>query len=69
MLLVAATMAIKPKPSPASLFASPARMMAPTTAMASSALVSDIKGVCSKGDTRLITSNPINAASMNTYSP
>ena len=27
----------------------------------------DISGVCSNGDTRLITSNPMNAASMKTY--
>src|SRR5260370_272162 len=69
MLLVAATIAIVPR-----IFASiapcawysPARMMAPTTAMASSALVKDIKGVCSRGETRRMTSNPINAASMKT---
>ena len=46
---------------------SPARMIAPTTAMASSALVSDISGVCSSGETRRITSKPMNAASMKTY--
>ena len=41
--------------------------IAPTTAMASSALVSDISGVCSSGETRRITSKPMNPASMNTY--
>src|SRR5204862_2409980 len=58
MLLVAATIAIVPR-----IFASiapcawysPARIMAPTTAMASSALVKDIKGVCKSGETRRIT--------------
>ena len=42
-------------------------MIAPTTAIASRALVSDISGVCSSGDTRRITSKPMNAASMKTY--
>ena len=67
MLLVAATMAMVPRMVASWLFCSPARMMAPTTAMASSALVSDISGVCSSGETRRITSNPMNAASMKTY--
>src|SRR5207244_732853 len=57
-LLVAATMAI---------LRSPTRMIAPITAMASSAFVSDISGVCSSGETRRITSKPMNAASMKTY--
>src|SRR5260370_36121017 len=69
MLLVAATMAIVPR-----IFASmapcewysPARRMAPTTAMASSAFVNAIKGVCRSGETRRMTSNPMNAASMKT---
>ena len=43
--------------------------MAPTTAMASRALVSDISGVWSKGETRRITSNPMKAASMKTNRP
>src|SRR5690349_15946313 len=43
-LLVAATMAIVPRTVASPLLCSPARMMAPTTAMASSALVSDISG-------------------------
>src|ERR1700747_405505 len=42
-------------------------MIAPTTAIASRALVSDISGVCSSGETRRITSNPMNAASIKTY--
>src|SRR5215470_2773433 len=69
ILLVAATMAIVPRifasSAPCSWY-SPARMMAPTTAIASSALVKDISGVCSNGETRRITSNPMNAASMKT---
>src|SRR6516164_4150064 len=43
-------------------FCSPARTMAPTTAMASKALVSDISGVCSSGETRRITSKPMKPA-------
>src|SRR5882757_9929097 len=50
-LLVAATMAITPSTVANSLLRSPTSTMAPTTAMASSALVSDISGVCSKGET------------------
>src|ERR1700693_4655086 len=53
-LLVAATIASVPS------------TMAPTTAIASSALVSDINGVCSSGVIRRMTSNPMNPASMNT---
>src|SRR5271157_3032338 len=41
--------------------------MSLTNAMASNALVSDIKGVCRSGETRRITSKPMNAASMKTY--
>ena len=65
-LLMAATMAIVPKTVASVLLPSPARMIAPTTAIASSALVSDISGVWSRGETRRITSKPMNAASMNT---
>ena len=65
-LLVAATIAIVPKTVASVLSCSPARMIAPTTAIASSALVSDISGVWSRGETRRITSKPMNAASMNT---
>src|SRR5208282_2401591 len=67
-LLVAATMAITPSTVANVLFFSPTRTIAPTTAMASSALVSDMSGVCSKGETWRITSNPMNAASMKTKS-
>src|SRR5713101_1891514 len=67
MLLVAATMAMVPRIAARLLLCSPARMMAPTTAMASSALVRDISGVCSSGETRRMTSKPMKAASMKTY--
>src|SRR5216684_814840 len=67
MLLVAATMAMVPRIAASWLLCSPARMMAPTTAMASSALVRDISGVCSSGETRRMTSKPMKAASMKTY--
>src|SRR5262252_9338531 len=47
----------------------PVIRIAPTTEIAEIALVSDINGVCSKGDTLRITSSPTNVASMNTYRP
>ena len=65
-LLVAATIAMVPRTVASVLLCSPARMIAPTTAIASRALVSDISGVCSSGETRRITSKPMNAASMKT---
>src|ERR1700733_3681657 len=67
-LLVAATMAMTPRTVAKVLFFSPTRTIAPTTAMASRALVSDISGVWSKGETWRMTSNPMNAASMKTNS-
>src|SRR5579864_1858601 len=67
-LLVAAMMAITPSTVANVLFRSPTRTIAPTTAIASSALVSDISGVCSKGETWRMTSKPMKAASMNTNS-
>src|ERR1017187_5705825 len=63
MLLVAATTAINPKTAESVLLCSPTSTIAPTTAIASKALVSDINGVCSSGETRRITSNPMNPAS------
>src|ERR1700688_1875576 len=63
MLLVAATTATNPKTAESVLLCSPTRRIAPTTAIASNALVSDINGVCSRGETRRITSNPMNPAS------
>src|SRR6267154_1189918 len=63
-LLVAATMAITPSTVANSLLRSPTRTIAPTTAIASRALVSDIRGVCSKGETWRMTSKPMKQASM-----
>src|SRR5260221_7369644 len=63
MLLVAATTAMNPKTAESVLLCSPTRRIAPTTAIASSALVSDINGGCSRGETRRITSKPMNPAS------
>src|SRR6266446_301094 len=63
MLLVAATTATNPKTVESVLLCSPTRRIAPTTAIASNALVSDINGVCKRGETRRITSNPMNPAS------
>src|ERR1700694_3723728 len=63
MLLVAATTAMNPKTAESVLLCSPTRRIAPTNAMVSNALVTDINEVCSKGETRRITSNPMNPAS------
>src|SRR4029077_2198197 len=60
MLLVAATMAMVPRilaSSAPCAWYSPVRRMAPTTAMASRALVKDINGVWRRGETRRMTSN------------
>src|ERR1041384_1221172 len=43
-------------------------MIAPTTAIAEIALVSDISGVCSRRETRRITPMPMKVARMNTNS-
>ena len=63
ILLVAATTAMNPKTKDSVLLCSPTSTIAPTTAIASSAFVSDISGVCSNGETRRITSKPMNPAS------
>src|SRR5580692_6151784 len=68
-LVVAATTARNPNTKESVLLCSPTSTMAPTTAMASRALVSDMSGVWSKGETRRMTSNPIKAASMKTNNP
>src|SRR5258707_1086035 len=65
-LLVAAIIAIVPSTAESGLLFSPARTMAPTRAMASSALVSDINGVWSSGVIRRMTSKPMNPASIKT---
>ncbi len=67
ILLVADTMAIVPSIVASVDLCAPLRIIAPTTAMASRAFVSDISGVWSNGETRLITSNPMKAANINTY--
>src|SRR5438034_2173799 len=49
-------------------WSSPVITIEPTTAMAEMEFVSDISGVCSNRDTRLITPRPMKVASMNTNS-
>src|ERR1700719_190089 len=66
MLLVAATMAMVPRMAGKLVLCSPARMIAPTTAIASRALVRDIRGVWRSGETRRMTSKPMKPASINT---
>src|ERR1035437_10595447 len=70
MFVVAAVMATKPS-TLLMVVASSLVMIriAPTTEMAEIALVSDISGVWSRGDTLRITSRPTKVASMKTYSP
>src|SRR5205085_1754149 len=70
MFVTAAVMAMKPS-TLLSVVASrePVITIAPTTEIAEIALVSDISGVCNRGDTLRITSNPTKVASMNTKSP
>src|SRR5580704_6199217 len=66
MLLKEAATATKPSMVASFVSCRPAMMMAATTTMASSAFVNDISGVCSSGETRLISSIPKNADRMNT---
>src|SRR5690348_14795888 len=66
MLLNEAATAINPRIVESRVSCRPAMMMAATTTMASNAFVRDINGVCNSGETRLISSNPRNAARMNT---
>src|SRR5579875_4125469 len=67
MSLNAAATAIAPKISESSDPGRAAMMMAATTTIASRALVKAIRGVCSSGETRRMTSNPRNPASTKTY--
>src|SRR4051794_37457042 len=68
-LMVAAVTATKPSTRLSRLaFSAPAMRIAPTTEMAEIALVSDISGVCSSGETRRTSSKPRNPASMKTNS-
>src|SRR5438067_11292405 len=62
-LLLAATTAITPSTAEKVLLCSPTSTMAPSTAMASSAFVSDISGVCCSGEFRRITSMPLTSDS------
>src|ERR1700722_8364011 len=66
MLLNEAATAMVPSMVVSLVSCRPAMMMAATTTMASRAFVSDISGVCSSGETRLINSNPTKPARMNT---
>ncbi len=66
MLLNEAATAIAPRIVESFVSCRPAMMIAATTTIASSAFVNDISGVCSSGETRLISSNPTNPARMNT---
>src|SRR5438067_5558609 len=70
MLVTAAVIAINPS-TLLSVVASPEPVItiAPTTEMAEIALVSDISGVCSSGDTLRMISRPTKVASMKTMRP
>src|SRR5215471_5574241 len=69
ILVTAAVMAMNPSTSLSVDGLSLMIRIAPTTEIAEIALVSDINGVCSNGDTLRMTSNPTNVASMKTYRP
>src|SRR5580698_8175678 len=70
ILVTAAVIAMKPSTLLSVVAPSaPVIRMAPTTEMAEIALVSDISGVCSSGDTLRIISRPTKVASMNTNNP
>src|SRR5579872_4887746 len=66
ILLNDAATAIAPRIVVSRVSCRPAMMIAATTTIASSALVSDMRGVWSSGDTRRITSNPTKPARMKT---
>ena len=66
MLLNDAATAIAPSTVVSCVSWRPAMMMAATTTIASRALVSDIRGVWSNGETALITPKPTNPARMKT---
>ena len=66
ILLNEAAMAIRPRMVESLVSCRPAIIIAAITTMASSALVSDISGVCSSGETRLMISKPTNPARMKT---
>src|SRR5262249_35294253 len=66
MLVIDAATAMVPRTVVAVVCCRPARRIAPTTAMAEIALVSDISGVCKSRDTLRMTSMPIKVASRKT---
>src|SRR5439155_357067 len=66
-LLVAATTAITPSTAEKVLLCSPTSTMAPSTAMASSAFVSDISGVCSSGEIRRMISSSTSIRSLPSF--
>jgi hypothetical protein len=66
-LMVEAVTATAPRIVLRLSFCEPSTTMEPTRLMAEMALVSDISGVCNRGDTRRITSKPRNVASKKTY--
>src|SRR5262249_29989228 len=68
MLVMEANKAMAPSRVMYGGWSSPVITIEPTKAMADMAFVSDISGVCSKRDTRLITPRPMKVASMNTNS-
>src|SRR5712671_2318416 len=69
MLVVDAKTATAPRMVLRRVSCSPASRMAPTTAMAEMALVSDISGVCSSRDTRWMTIRPMKVDSISTNNP
>src|SRR5215469_3704550 len=70
MLVTTAVIAMKPS-TLLSVVASglPVMRIAPTTEIADIALVRDISGVCSRGETLRMTSRPMKVASMKTNNP
>src|SRR5215471_14817382 len=69
MFVTAAVIAMNPSTSLITDGLSLMIRIAPTTLIAEIALVSDISGVCSNGDTLRMTSSPTNVASIKTYRP
>src|SRR5512143_371038 len=67
MLIMEQATASVPRTVESVVFCSPATRIEPTTAMAEIALVSDISGVWSSGETRRMISRPRNVARTKTY--
>ena len=66
MLVIEAKSAIAPRMRIRIGLSPPAMRIAPTTAMAEIAFVSDISGVCSSRETRRMTPSPMKDARTNT---